>query len=183
MSGPGTVERTVGVKTMFSGRVVTVEVHEVELPDGGRTTREVVRHPGAVAVVAETRDGRVVLVDQFRYAIGRMSKEVPAGKLEAGEDPLACAKRELEEETGYRAEHWEFVVRFFTSPGFSNEIMHLYYATGLTAGANHPDEDEFLEVSGMTADEVKRGLADGLFCDGKTLVALQWWLGCLEKGR
>ncbi|MBE3552907.1 MAG: NUDIX hydrolase [Kyrpidia tusciae] len=170
-------EKTLGVTAVFAGRVLTVEVHEVELPGGGRTSREVVRHPGAVAVVAETDEGHVVLVDQFRYPIGRMSKEVPAGKLEPGEDPLACAKRELEEETGYRAGHWKFVTRFFTSPGFSDEVMYVYYATGLTPGASHPDEDEFLEVSSMSPKEVRHGLASGLFCDAKTLVALQWWAG------
>jgi ADP-ribose pyrophosphatase len=96
--------------------------------------------------------------------------------LEPGEDPLACAKRELEEETGYKADQWEFVCRFYTSPGFADEIMYLYHATGLIPGPSRPDEDEFLRISDMSADEVERGLDSGIFCDAKTMVALEWWL-------
>ncbi|MBX6395920.1 MAG: NUDIX hydrolase [Alicyclobacillaceae bacterium] len=176
MTEPVSEERTISAKKIFDGRIVTLEVHEVALPNGARATREVVRHPGAVAVLAETATGRVILVEQYRYAIGRVSTEIPAGKLEPGEDPLACAKRELEEETGYKADHWEFVCRFYTSPGFADEVMYLYHATGLIPGSSRPDEDEFLRISDMSAEEVERGLDAGIFCDAKTMVALEWWL-------
>jgi ADP-ribose pyrophosphatase len=156
-------------REVFRGRVLTLFLDRVRLPDGREATREVLRHPGAVAVVAQRDDGRVVLVRQFRHAVGQELLELPAGKLGPGEDPLDCARRELEEETGYRAGRWERLGSFLTSPGFTDEIMHLFLARELVPGWHRPDDDEFLEV--VEADPAEL-LRTGGILDGKSILGL-----------
>ncbi len=170
------VERTVEVKPIYHGRIIRLEELTVELPNGRRAGREVIRHPGAVAVLAELADGRVLGVRQFRSAPGEVLLEIPAGKLEPGEDPLACAHRELAEETGGEAAHVRHVGSFYTSPGFADECLHLFYASSVTLGSAHPDDDEFVETVCLDLDEVREALTAGQVRDAKTWIAFEWWL-------
>ena len=133
-------------KTIFEGKIVKVRVDTVELPNGKESTRECIEHPGAVAVIAQDNQNRICLVRQYRYPVSQQLLEIPAGKLSPGEDPLECARRELLEETGIVAKSWEKLYCYYSTPGFTDEIMHLYLATDLTRGASQPDEDEFLEA-------------------------------------
>lgn len=159
---------------VFSGRLLHVYMDHVTLPNGEETTREFVRHPGATAIVPILDDGRVILVKQCRYPLNTIMWEIPAGKLDHGpaEDPVECAKRELSEETGYTAEHIERVASIATTPGFSDEIIHLYKAWGLKSGVQHTDEDEFIGVKAFTMDELKSMVKAGELFDAKTLSAL-----------
>lgn len=159
---------------VFSGRLLKVQRDHVTLPNGNDTTREYIRHPGAVAIVPVLEDGRVVLVKQCRYPLGTLLWEIPAGKLDHGEaeDADECARRELSEETGYEAEHWQRLVSIATTPGFSDEIIHLYKAWGLKQYAQHTDEDEFIGVEAFTPEQLKMMITEGELYDAKTLCAL-----------
>lgn len=166
------VERQVGSTVVYRGNVLTLRVDDVELPSGKRSRREVVEHPGGVAVVAVDRDGSVILVRQYRYPVRSALWEIPAGKLDPGEDPRECAARELEEETGYRAAVLEEVVPFYTSPGFCDEALHLFFARGLTAGEDRPEEDEIIETRRVPRAGLDEMIARGEIRDGKTLLGL-----------
>ena len=155
--------------TMFSGLIFDVNRIHVTLPNGHESARDVVRHRGAVAVVALTDDGRICLVRQYRTALDRVTVEIPAGKLDPGEDPLTCAKRELLEETGMVADRMAFLTTLATTPGFTDERIHLYMATGLTFGPAQPDEDEFLNVDLVPLDELIDAVLDGRIEDSKTV--------------
>lgn len=168
-------EKTVHTQSIFKGKIIDVQVDEVELPNGNKSTRELVKHPGAVAVVPFTDDGRLVLVRQFRKPLEKEIYEIPAGKLEKGEDPLVCAQRELEEETGYRTDELTFLTSFYTSPGFADEILHIYEATTLTSGTFQPDEDEFVEKKLVTLQEGLQLMKDQHIHDAKTVFALLHW--------
>ncbi|WP_139489266.1 NUDIX domain-containing protein [Brevibacillus dissolubilis] len=174
-------EKTISSQPIFDGKVIKVKVDEVLLPNGNTSKREIVNHPGAVAVIPITDDGQMVCVRQFRKPLERSILEVPAGKLEKGEDPLECAKRELEEETGYQASQYTHISSFYTSPGFADEILHLYMATGLTAGESRPDEDEFVEILHLTLEEAKKLHETGEIRDAKTVLALFAWENQLLK--
>ena len=141
-------EKTLSTQQIFNGKVISLQVDEVELPNGKKAKRELIKHPGAVAIIAITDENKLVLVEQYRKALQRTIVEIPAGKLEKGEEPLECAKRELEEETGYECKSIELVTSFYTSPGFADEIVHVYLATGLTKKENAAglDEDEFVNL-------------------------------------
>ena len=155
----------------------------IERADGSRGTREIAGHPGAVAILAIDDDDRVLLVRQYRVAVGEALLEIPAGTLDVAvdgsiEDPDLAAPRELEEETGMRAGSWRLIARFFTAPGFASELMHLYLATDLRPADGerlHPDEDEHLLVERMPVSDALAAAARGEFRDGKSLVALLWW--------
>jgi ADP-ribose pyrophosphatase len=134
---------------------------------------EVVRHPGAAAVVPLKDDGTVILIRQFRHAAGGFIYEIPAGKLHSGEDPTVCAARELEEEVGYRADRFELLSSIFTAPGFTDEVIHIYKATELTVGRQHLDRDEVLEVIEMPLSEAIRMIEAGAIRDAKSIVGLQ----------
>jgi ADP-ribose pyrophosphatase len=121
-------EKTIKTEKIFEGRIITVQVDEVELPNGKTSTRELVKHPGAVAVIAVTDEEKIVMVEQYRKPLEKEIVEIPAGKLEKGEDPAECAKRELEEETGYGCTNLELLTSFYTSPGFADELVHVYLA-------------------------------------------------------
>ena len=159
---------------VFSGRLLKVQRDHVTLPNGNDTTREYIHHPGAVAIVPVLEDGRVVLVKQCRYPLRTLLWEIPAGKLDHGEaeDADECARRELSEETGYEAEHWQKLVSIATTPGFSDEIIHLYKAWGLKQFAQHTDEDEFIGVAAFTTEELQQMVDNGELYDAKTLCAL-----------
>ena len=118
-------------KKVFTGKVISLQVDDVELPDGKTGKREIVKHPGAVAIIAVTADNKIIMVEQYRKALERSLVEIPAGKLEKGEEPVLSAKRELEEETGYECEKMEHIISFYTSPGFADELVHLYVAHNL----------------------------------------------------
>ncbi|TES52823.1 NUDIX hydrolase [Halalkalibacterium halodurans] len=167
-------EKTIKTTPVFSGRIIDLQVDEVELPNGKTSTRELVKHPGAVAVIPVTEDGKLVLVRQFRKALEKEILEIPAGKLEKGEDPLVCAERELEEETGYAAKQLTFLRSFYTSPGFADEIIYLYLAEQLIEGVAHTDEDEFVEVVEVTLDEALQYIENERIHDAKTVFAVQY---------
>mgnify|MGYP001161899480 CR=1 FL=1 len=169
-------ERTIKTEHIFSGKVVSLQVDEVELPNGKTSQREIVKHPGAVAVIAVTPEKKMVLVEQFRKALERVLVEIPAGKLEKGEDPYDTAMRELEEETGYACKNLEFVASFYTSPGFCNEIVHVYAAKDLYKKENPAatDEDEFVNVMEVSLDEALQLMAEKKIYDAKTVFAVQY---------
>lgn len=160
-------------KVVFPGKIIRVEHWQVALPNGETALREVACHPGASAVVALDEAGKVILVRQHRIAVGRLTWEIPAGKLDSPtEDPFLCARRELSEETGLEADHWQKLTCLETTPGFCNERIHLYLATGLRQGQSHPDADEFVAVTRIPLEEAVARVMDGTFRDGKTMVGL-----------
>ncbi|HYL79240.1 MAG TPA: NUDIX hydrolase [Candidatus Acidoferrum sp.] len=161
------------VKEIYRGRVVNLNVETVTLPNGVTVELEVIRHQGAAAVVPLKDDGTVLLIRQYRHATGGYIYEIPAGKLDPGEDPRHCAARELEEEIGSRAACLEPLLTFFTTPGFTDEVIHIFLATGLSTGKQHLDHDEVLEVVQMPLDAAIARIADGTIKDGKTIVGLQ----------
>ncbi len=161
------------VKPIYKGTVVTLNVDTVRLPNGHTIDLEVIRHPGASAVVPLKEDGTVVLIRQFRHAANGFIYEIPAGKLHPKEDPLDCAARELEEEIGYKAGRLELLSSIFTAPGFADEVIHIYLATSLTIGTQNLDQDEVLEVVEMPLREAISKISDGTIRDAKTIVGLQ----------
>jgi ADP-ribose pyrophosphatase len=163
-------ERIDSEELAWRGRIFTVDRLGVTLPDGRHAVRDVVRHNGAVAIVALTDDGRICLVRQFRTALGRVTVEIPAGKLDPGEDPLDCAVRELREETGLVAERMAYLTTIATSAGFSDELVHLYMATGLSQASADPDADEFINVDLVALDEFVDAVLDGRIEDSKTVI-------------
>lgn len=167
-------ETTVSTESIFQGRVISLQLDTVKLPDGTTATREIVKHPGAVAVLA-VHEGRLILVDQYRQAMGRCELEIPAGKLEPGEDPAEAAVRELQEETGYRCDKLIHLHFFYTSPGFADEIIHLYLAEQLSPGEMSLDADEFLEVQEVTLEEALDLISEGRIADAKTIMAVYIW--------
>lgn len=175
-------EKTLSTEPIFEGKIIKVQVDEVELPDGKRSKREIVKHPGAVAILPITKDGKIVMVEQYRKPLERTLVEIPAGKLEPGEDPEQTAHRELEEETGYVCEKLTYIISFYTSPGFANEIVHLYLAEGLSKKENAKvaDEDEFVELMEMTLEEAEQYIKENKIADAKTVYAIQYLK--LKKG-
>jgi ADP-ribose pyrophosphatase len=172
----------VSTRRVYSGRVIDLDVDTVRFPDGSTGELEMIRHPGASAVVPflsepTGEDPQVLLIRQYRYAAGSYLYEIPAGRLEPGESPEACARRELEEETGCRAERVEPLTTVYTTPGFTDERIHLFAAFGLTTGKVKRDVDEFLEVKTMPLTETLAMISRGEIVDGKTIVALLFVAG------
>ena len=162
-------ERRVSSKTIFEGRIIKVTLDQAELPNGKLAAREVVEHPGGVAVLALEEDNTTYLVKQFRYPIQQLLLELPAGKLDGPEDHLLAAKRELSEETGLEAAKWTYLGYTLASPGFCDEALHMYLARGLTRKRQHLDEDEFLDVVTMPFGQLVEQVMDGTITDGKTV--------------
>ena len=167
-------EHTIGSELLFKGNFLQAKRDTVRLPDGGYATREYVVHPGAVVVIPLLDDGRVVLERQFRYPVGHVMIEFPAGKLDAGEDPLRCGQRELLEETGYSATQWAAAGPMHLAVAYSTEIIHVYFARGLTLGERQLDHGEFLDVFSATPDELLGWCRDGSVTDAKTLTCALW---------
>ena len=165
-------EKKLSSRQIFDGVVVKLFVDEVELPNGEKSVREIVRHPGAVCVVPVDSDGNVIMVRQFRYAFGQVLLEIPAGKLERGEEPLPAAMRELEEETGTVAGKIEYMGELYTTVAIFDEKIHMYLATDLTYKDAHPDQDEFLEVEKVPLDTLVKMVMNGEIKDSKTQVAI-----------
>lgn len=159
-------------RRIYEGRVVNLRVDLVRLPDGRVVEREVVEHPGAAAVVALTDREEVLMVRQYRYAVGQTLLEIPAGTLEVGEDPLACAMRELVEELGATAGRWEPLATLFYSPGFLTEVMHLFLASDLAEGQPRPDPDERLTVERIPLPEAVELVRRGEVRDAKSVAGL-----------
>ncbi len=165
-------EITLSSQTIYSGKIVTLCCDQVALPNGKPAEREVVKHCGAIAVVPVLANGNIVMVRQYRYPVATELLELPAGKIDGRETPEACVRRELQEETGYIAGRIRKLAAIFTTPGFTDEVIHLYIAEDLTASEQCPDEDEFLEVEIYSPEEIKRLIAGGDIKDAKTLTGL-----------
>ena len=165
-------EKKLTSKQVFDGVVVKLFVDEVELPDGKKSVREVVRHPGAVCVIPIDENGDVIMIKQFRYPFEEVLYEIPAGKLEIGEDPYEAAKRELEEETGVNASKIEYIGTMYTTVAILDEKIHMYLATGITYKDAHPDEGEFLEVEKIPLSTLVDMVMDGKIPDSKTQIAI-----------
>lgn len=168
-------EKTIEREVIYQGKIFDVEKHVVSLPNGNTSVRELVYHNGAVAVLVIDESDNIVMVEQYRKAFESMSLEIPAGKLEQGEEPMASAERELEEETGYTAESLEKIFSFYGAPGFCSERVDVFVAKGLSAGEMNLDEDEFLNVKRYSFDEAVALLDRGTITDAKTIMAIQWW--------
>ncbi|RTL42986.1 MAG: NUDIX hydrolase [Burkholderiales bacterium] len=168
------VERRLDSREVYQGHFLRVHKDRVALPDGSTSTREFIRHPGAVMIVPLLADGRLLMERQYRYPMGRVMLEFPAGKLDAGEDPLACGQRELTEETGYSAAEWAYAGVLHNAIAYSDEGIHIYFARGLVQGAQHLDEGEFLELVAHTPAELDALAARGELTDAKSLIGLLW---------
>ena len=170
-------------RRVYTGRVVRVDVDTVRFPDGSTGELEILRHPGAAAIVPCASDPRgdpdptILMIRQYRYAAGSPLWEIPAGTLNAGEDPEACARRELLEEAGVTAGHLQRLTSIWTTPGFTDEVIHLYLASGLTAGTPSRERDEFIEVVPQPLSQVLARIRDGEVRDAKTVVAVLYVAG------
>jgi ADP-ribose pyrophosphatase len=167
-------EATVSSQELLRGSFLHARRDIVRLPDGSQASREYVCHPGAVVVVAELPDGRYVLERQWRYPLERAFTEFPAGKLNPGEDPLLCAQRELREETGYQASHWAYAGPVHLAIAYSTEVIHLFFARGLSAGERQLDEGEFLDVFAASLEQLLSWARAGQLTDAKTQFCLLW---------
>lgn len=165
-------EKTLSSKEIYSGKIIKVKVDEVAMPDNRTAKREIVMHPGGVGVVAVTDDDCIVMVKQYRKAIDKAIYEIPAGKLDAGEEHRMCGIRELEEETGLKAESFEYLGFMYPSPGFTDEVTHLYLATGLYRGEANPDEDEYLDIEKIPIGMVVESIMNNEINDAKTVVGI-----------
>ena len=160
-------------RRIFKGRLVTLDIDTVTLPNGATIELEMIHHPGAAAVVPMKEDGTVILIRQYRHAAGGYIYEIPAGKLHPGEDPKLCAARELQEEIGYRADSLVLLTSILTTPGFTDEVIHIYKGTGLTKGKQDLDHDEVIEIVELPLEKALAQIIDGTIRDGKTIVGLQ----------
>ncbi len=165
-------EKTVTTEIIYRGRIFDVETQTVELPNGEIAARDIIRNPGAAVIVPVTDNGDVILVEQFRKPCEQVFIEVPAGKLEEGEDPKLCAARELKEETGYTAEKLEKIMTLNPAPAFADEVLHVYLATGLTEGEANPDEGEFISAKAYPMAEALNMIKEGKITDSKTVASL-----------
>ncbi|MBR0262013.1 MAG: NUDIX hydrolase [Selenomonadaceae bacterium] len=167
------VEKKISGESVFDGVLLHVRRDEVELPNGHKSVREWIKHPGASAIIPLLPDNQIILVRQFRFPIGKVTLEIPAGKLDKeGEDPIECAKRELSEETGYTAGKIWKLTTIATTVGFSNEYIHLYAASDLTAGKIHPDSDEFINVVKIPLTAALQMVESGKIFDAKSAVSI-----------
>lgn len=165
-------EKTVKTEPVYEGSIIRVERLTVELPNEKLASRDIVRNSGAAAVVPFLDDQTVILVEQFRKPNEMVSLEIPAGKMDPGEDPLTCAQRELQEETGYCSGNFRKLIKIHATPAYSDEVLHLYLATGLTQGPCSPDDDEFLSVKNYPVAQVIKMIEEGVITDSKTVAGI-----------
>ena len=165
-------EKKIDSKKVFSGQIVGLYYDSVKLPNGKTATREKVTHPGAVGIIPVTNDNKIVLVKQYRYPVEDITIEIPAGKLDKDESPYGCAQRELEEEVGAVDGELIHLSTFYTTPGFCNEILHLYLAIGFKRIDNNLDEDEFLEIVEPELEVALNWIEDGKIKDSKTIIGI-----------
>lgn len=168
------IETLLESETLFEGGFLKARRDTVRLPNGGDSCREYIVHPGAVVIIPLLDNDQVLLERQYRYPVGRVMTEFPAGKLDAGEAPLACAQRELLEETGFSAREWAYAGAMHLAIAYSTEIIHIFFARGLVPGAAQLDDDEFLEVRCAAIDEVVQQCRSGGITDAKTLTCMLW---------
>ena len=169
------MEKTVSSKLLHKGRNFSFKTDIVELSNGKQTTRDIVEHPGAVAIIP-IQGEKFALIQQYRYAAGKILLEIPAGTLEPGEDPLACAVRELREETGYAASNWDKLLSCYMAPGYSSEVIHFYVAEGLNQIGGTPEEDEDIEVVLKGFDETLAMIEENTIEDAKTITGILAYL-------
>ncbi len=167
-------EERISGEDIYGGIFLKMKRDKIALPNGEEAVREYLMHPGAVAVVAILDDGRVLLERQYRYPIAKACIEIPAGKLEIGEDHLLCAKRELEEETGYTAKKWSYIRRIHPVISYSTELIDIYLAEDLVPGKSHLDDEEFLDVFAASLDQLIGWVEDGEITDVKTTISAYW---------
>ncbi|MCH5206659.1 MAG: NUDIX hydrolase [Oscillospiraceae bacterium] len=165
-------EKTLGSEQKYDGKIVKLFLDTVELENGGQAFREVVKHPGGVCVVPLDSEGNVLFVRQFRYPHGRVMLEIPAGKLEYGEDHRACGLRELKEETGCTCDSFEYLGNLVPTPAYDTEVIHMYLARGLHDGAQSLDEDEFLEIEKIPLEKAVEMIMKNEIADAKTQIAI-----------
>lgn len=174
-------EKTMKSDKLYEGKLLNLRVDTVELPDKKYSKREIVEHPGAVGVIPITEDNSIVLVKQYRKAVERFLLEIPAGKLELNEEPRETALRELKEETGYSANKVEYLIEFYTSPGFTNEKIYLFLATDLIKGEAQPDDGEFIEYEKYKIEDLVKMMDRGDIKDSKTIIAINFAKRYLDK--
>lgn len=174
-------EKTMKTEKIYEGKVVNLRIDTVELPDKKYSKREIVEHPGAVGIVPITEDNYIIMVKQFRKPVEKFLFEIPAGKLEVNEEPRETALRELNEETGFNATRVEYLMEFYTSPGFSNERVHLFLATELVQGERCPDVGEFIEVVEIKMEDALKMIERGEIVDSKTIIGINLADKYLEK--
>lgn len=165
-------EQLLHSERIYQGKMLALRRDRVKLPNGQEAAREVVEHPGAVAIVPLNGQGEIVFVRQYRHPVGRTMLEIPAGKLQQGEDPMACARRELEEETGFMAGRLRLLTEFFTTPGFTNEKIYLFVAQDLIRTVQRPDADEFIDVESYSLACARQMIASKEIQDAKTILGV-----------
>ena len=170
------MEKTINSKLLQKGKHFSFKIDKVQLPNGKTVTRDIVDHPGAVAIVPILDDGRILLVKQFRYATGKELLEIPAGTLEEGEAPDTCARRELREETGYTAGSMKKIISLYVAPGYSNELIHIYFATNLKLGEKKTEEDEDITTEAYGCDELLDMIEKNTIVDAKTVAGVLSYL-------
>ncbi len=170
-------EKTINSEKIYKGKIVRLRKDEVILPDGKKSVREIVEHPGAVVMLAEKEGQMIILVRQFRKAVEEILLELPAGTLEPEEEIIDCARRELEEETGYLARKLEIIMDFYSAPGFCSEKLTLFYARDLVKTKSNTDQDEFIEITEVSREEVSHLIKERKIRDAKSLIGILWWLG------
>ena len=176
-------ETPVEQQIQYEGRIIRLRVDKAQLPNGKIATREVVEHNGGVCIAALTEQQELLFVRQFRYPYQEVVLELPAGKIDKGEEPLACGKRELTEETGASAQQYRSLGRLYPSPGYCGEVIHLFLATGLSFGRMNLDEDEFLEVERIPLEKAVQMVLDNEVPDAKTQVAVLMTWALLHSGK
>lgn len=174
-------EKTMKCERVYEGKILNLRIDTVELPEKKYSKREIVEHPGGVGIVPITEDNSIVLVKQYRKAVNRMLYEIPAGKLEVNEEPRETAIRELQEETGYKANELKYLLEFYTSPGYCNEKIYLFLASGLVEGESSPDNGEFIEQQKFNINELLKMIDRGEILDSKTIIGINMAKDYLES--
>jgi ADP-ribose pyrophosphatase len=170
------IEKPLNKKLIYKGKFTELFCDEIKLPSGNLATREYIKHPGAAAVLPFIDKENIILVKQYRYAIGEITYEIPAGKIDSGETPLECIARELEEETGYKAKKFELLLSFYPTAALSNEILHIFLAFDLKEGNFNPDEGEFVEKEVVKFKDALEMVKDGHIKDSKTIIAFLYFV-------
>ena len=165
-------EEKIASKKLFQGEILGLFLDRVRLPNGKTAAREKISHPGAVGIIPVTEDNNILLVRQYRYPVGKITIEIPAGKIDKDEAPEKCARREMAEEVGAAGGDLRLLSSFYTTPGFCDEVLHLYLATGFSISANNLDQDEFLDIINMGLDEACEWIKEGRIKDSKTIIAI-----------